>query len=92
MPSCAVHCVGMMHVDPSYRFSEDHMYSFVAEPDNRYDPNAIMVVRRDQDGRHVGYLAREFAQHIGPILHVIQSITFDAENSNTYKKVFHVHF
>ena len=92
--SCAVHCVAMMHVDSSYRFSEAHVYGLVAEPDNPHDPHAIKVVCTNQDDRHVGYLGSEFARHVKPILEHgnLISITYSAKKSNAYRHILHLEY
>lgn len=92
--SCAMHCVGMMHVDPSYKFHETHAYGLVEEPNNPHDSNAIMVVRTDQDGRHVGYLGTEFTRHAKSILQHgnLISISYDPEKSNQYRRVLHLEY
>lgn len=92
--SCSVHCVAMMHVDPSYRFSEAHVYGLKVEPDNPHDPYAIKVVRTDQDDRHVGYLGSEFARHVKSILEhgTLFSVTYSAEKSNAYRRILHLQY
>ena len=84
----------MMHVDPAYRFSEDHEYGFIEEPTNPHDSDAIMVVRKDQEDRHVGYVGREFAKHVKPILQHgnLISVKYDPEKSNAYRRILHLNY
>ena len=90
----AVHCVAMRHVDPSYRFRPDHRYGFLPEDDNRADPNAVLVVRRDQENRPVGYVAREFAPHLRRIMAKgrLETVDLDPSSSNEYKKTLQISY
>jgi len=92
---CVVHCVGMSHVDPAYKWNyETAVYSFLPEPNNPHDPNAIKVVRVDQENRHLGYVAREFAPGVARILDDGQlvSVRYTATQSNTYRRVLHLEY
>ncbi len=75
-------------------FRETHMYGLAEEPNNPHDSNAIMVVRTDQDGRHVGYLGSEFARHAKSILQHgnLISVSYDSKKSNEYRRVFHLEY
>ena len=84
----------MRHVDPTYIFSEDHSYGFVPENDNPHDSNAVLVVRRDQENRPVGHIAREFAPHIRRIMTEgdLCTIRYDKSTSSTFKKTFQIEY
>ena len=94
---CVVHCVGMGHAeDPGYRWNHDFSasYGLIPEPNNPHDPNAIKVVRKDHDDKHLGYIAREFAPGV---LHILEqgqllSVNYASANSNSYRRVLHLHF
>lgn len=93
---CTVHCVGMPHVDPGYRWNSAPVshYAFEREPNNRFDPNAVKVVRRDQENRHVGYVAKEFAKDVADILSSGQllSIIYDPNTSNSHRRVLRLQY
>lgn len=92
---CVVHCVGMPHVDPAYRWDNERaVYALLAEPGNPHDPNAIKVVRADQENRHLGYVAREFAPDVARILDKGQllSVRYTAAQSNAYRRVLHLDY
>lgn len=84
----------MRYVDPTYIFSEDHVYGFVPENDNPHDNNAVLVVRRDQENRPVGHIAREFAPHIRRIMTEgdLCTIRYDKSTSSTFKKTFQIEY
>lgn len=94
MDTFAVTCVGMRHVDPTYIFSDDHVYAFVPENDNPHDENAVLVVRGDQDNRPVGHIAREFAPHLRRIMTdgELHTIRYDKSTSSTFKKTFQIEY
>lgn len=92
---CVVHCVGMPHVDPAYKWNnETAVYALLPEPNIPHDPNAIKVVRADQENRHLGYVAREFAPDVARILDEGQllSVRYTAAQSNTYRRVLHLEY
>ena len=94
MDTFAVSCVGMRHVDPTYIFSEDHVYAFIPENNNPHDENAVLVVRADQDNRPVGHIAREFAPHLRRIMTAgeLHTIRYDKSTSSTFKKTFQIEY
>ena len=51
------------------------------EPDNKYDPNAIMVLGAagEWDGVHLGYLGREVAELLAPSFDAQTLFTVEAE-------------
>ncbi|MBC83343.1 MAG: hypothetical protein CL454_00615 [Acidimicrobiaceae bacterium] len=92
---CVVHCVGMAHVEPHYRWTDSSAaYGFVPEPTNPHDPNAVKVVRTDHEDRHLGYVAREFAPGVLDILQRGELLSVDhvSEHSNSYRQVLRVDF
>ena len=96
--TCVVHCVGMSHVEPGYRwnFTESipNTYGFVEEPTNPHDPNAVMVVRTDQENRHVGYVAKEFTRDVKNILQQCEllSIVYESDYSNSFRRVLRLRY
>lgn len=92
---CVVHCVGMAHVDPHYRWNDSSAaYGFVPEPTNSHDPNAIKVIRTDHEDRHLGYVAKEFAPEVLDILEhgELLSVNHAPNHSNSYRQVLHIDF
>jgi hypothetical protein len=49
-------------------------FTLLREPGNEYDPNAIRVIT---DGRPVGYIAREVAEELAPVMDSASVRTFD---------------
>jgi len=85
----------MSHTDPVYRWNnESAMYAFLPEPTNPHDPNAIKVVRVDQENRHLGYVAREFTPDVTRILDKGQllSVRYTAAQSNAHRRVLHLDY
>ena len=48
-------------------FSEDDPLLLEREPSNQFDPNAIRVIEPNTT-HHVGYVAKEFASEIAPLM------------------------
>lgn len=52
------------------------------EPDNKYDMNAVMVLA---DGRQIGYLGKEYAAIIAPLMDECEEFTATVKGIGEYK-------
>lgn len=52
------------------------------EPDNKYDANAVMVLT---DGKQIGYLGREYAAIIAPLMDEYEEFTATVKGIGEYK-------
>lgn len=63
--------------DRNNRINDNSLLTLEEEPDNRYDPNAIIVVCRGEFYGTLGYVGREYTEQIKDALYRCDSYRID---------------
>ena len=68
--------------DPMNIEIDNSYFTLEEELDNKYDPNAVMVVCKGEFFGTAGYIGREYTQHVKDVLRKCGAYRIDVVNNN----------